>query len=541
MIFNSIEYLFFLPLVYLVYLRLNHRGQNIWLLIASYVFYGWWDVRFLFLITISTSVDYFCGKLIDQGKIDKNDVVQGLGFLATSAILFLWLLNSTNRENPTLILLALGAVILLAVFLLVSKQFLSTMKEDKRKKVVLIVSMCTNLGLLGVFKYFNFFIESAETALMSLGMSEASLTHLDIILPVGISFYTFQTMSYTIDIYRGKLKPCNKFLDFALFVSFFPQLVAGPIERATNLLPRISQKRIVSLENFASGLGLIFYGLFKKIVIADGLAASVAAVYGSSGSVTWLEIVFATLCFTVQIYCDFSGYSDVARGTSRLLGIELMRNFNLPYFSRSPSEFWQRWHISLSSWLRDYLYISLGGNRSGKLMTYRNLMLTMLLGGLWHGAAWNFVLWGAFQGGILCLYRVIGFDTKSTDVLTLKNAFMFFGTMAVFFVFTCYGWMLFRAESLQQVIQYTEILFTQFSLVGNNLRLPSLATLVGLLVLIGYELTSYTKERRGLSDVPLQNRSNLTLASHSLLYGLMLMTFAGALSTPPVDFIYFQF
>ncbi len=478
---------------------------------------------------------------MDQGKIDKKDAIQGVGFLAASAILFLWLLNNANRGDPTLILLALGSVILLVVFLLISKTFLAPMTEQRRKKFVLVVSMCTNLGLLGVFKYFNFFIESAESTLMSLGMSEASLTHLDIILPVGISFYTFQTMSYTIDIYRGKLKPCNNFLDFALFVSFFPQLVAGPIERATNLLPRISQERKVTLDNFASGLGLIFYGLFKKIVIADGLAGSVASVYGSSGAVTWLEVVVATLCFTVQIYCDFSGYSDVARGTSRLLGIELMRNFNMPYFSRSPSEFWQRWHISLSSWLRDYLYISLGGNRQGKIMTYRNLMLTMLLGGLWHGAAWNFVLWGAFQGGILCLYRMVGIDSKTSDVLTFKNALGFFFSMAVFFLFTCYGWMLFRAESLDQVVLYTEILFTQFSLSGLNMKFPSLATLIGLMILVGYELNGFIKERKGQDDTPLGQRSTMIIAKHSLLYGLMLMTFAGALSTPPVDFIYFQF
>ena len=296
------------------------------LLVASYAFYGAWDWRFLGLIVLSTVVDY----------------VVGMSLAATG--------------------------------------------DPRRRQFLVTASIVANLGILGLFKYAGFFAKSLVGLGASLGV-EIPAFALDVVLPVGISFYTFQTLSYTIDIYRGTLKPTRRFLDFALFVAFFPQLVAGPIERASRLLPQVLQPRHVTWEKFGSGSWLILWGLFKKVVIADNLAFLVNAVYATDASPTGWQVVAGTVAFAWQIYCDFSGYSDIARGLARLMGFELMVNFNLPYAARSPADFWRRWHISLSTWLRDYLYIPLGGNQGGALRTYRNLGLTMLLGGLWHGAA----------------------------------------------------------------------------------------------------------------------------------------------------------
>jgi alginate O-acetyltransferase complex protein AlgI len=270
------------------------------------------------------------------------------------------------------------------------------------------------------------------------------MLRLDLVLPVGISFYTFQVMSYTIDIYRGELKPTRNFLDFALFVAFFPQLVAGPIERARRLLPQIGRQRSFDSKRFASGFWLIFWGLYKKIVIADNMAIIVDRVFAESASATCLMSYLGALAFAVQIYCDFSGYSDIARGCARTLGFELMRNFNLPYFAKDPREFWRRWHISLSTWLRDYLYISLGGNRKGRIRTDFNLFLTMVLGGLWHGAAWNFVWWGIYHGVLLIGHRRL---SKNKGLIDLRQAplIRFAKTFAMFH-FTLFGWLLFRSN-----------------------------------------------------------------------------------------------
>ncbi len=343
MIFNSWEYFVFLPLVLVLYYAFNRRAQNLWLLVASYFFYGWWDWRFCSLLLISTLVDFVCGL--------------GMDF------------------------------------------------RPQQKRGWLMVSMITNLGILGFFKYFNFFIDSAGVALAALGF-EPNLPVLRIILPVGISFYTFQTMSYTIDVYRGHLVPTRSLIDFALYVAYFPQLVAGPIERATHLLKQFAEPRTVTRPMVETGCFLILLGLFRKVVIADGVAPMVNAVFASAATANWMELCAGTGLFAIQIYCDFAGYSDIARGTSRLFGIELMVNFNQPYFSRNITEFWRRWHISLSTWLRDYLYIPLGGNRHGTMATYRNLFLTMLLGGLWHGARWNFVIWGGLHGLYLAIHKL---------------------------------------------------------------------------------------------------------------------------------------
>src|SRR5882762_9892636 len=274
-----------------------------------------------------------------------------------------------------------------------------------------MVSLVTQLGLLGVFKYFNFFAESLAVALNSIGIQSSSL-HLNIVLPVGVSFYTFQSLSYTIDIYRRVFKPTDRFFDFALFVAYFPQLQAGPIERARQLIPQLASPRHITLDQTSRGLYLIIFGLFKKIAIADGVSPVVDQIFATSGQVSWIDIVIGTVLFAVQIYCDFSGYTDIARGVSKLFGIELTLNFNHPYFASNITEFWRRWHISLSTWLRDYLYIPLGGNRKGVAKTYRNLMLTMLLGGLWHGASWTFVIWGGYHGALLSAERAVGLKDR---------------------------------------------------------------------------------------------------------------------------------
>ncbi len=323
------------------------------LLAASYVFYGWWDWRFLSLILLSSVVDFVCGGMLDQSR---------------------------GRERSV-----------------------------RSRRGILGLSVAMNLGLLGFFKYFGFFVESAQALLGSFGLPWG-LDSLEIGLPVGISFYTFQTMSYTIDVYRGKMTSTRRLDDFMLFVAFFPQLVAGPIERASHLLPQIEKPRHATAEEFCSGAELLLVGAFFKMVVGDNMAPYVNTVFHSSDP-GGASVALASVAFAFQIYADFAGYSLIARGVARMLGFDIAANFWVPYISRSPSEFWRRWHISLSSWLRDYLYISLGGNRRGQWKTYRNLCLTMLLGGLWHGASWTFVAWAHSTG--CCLSRIALLETGS--------------------------------------------------------------------------------------------------------------------------------
>ena len=392
MLFNSLEFAIFLPVVFGVYCLLPRRAQNRWLLAASYFFYGAWDWRFLSLILVSTIVDY--------------SVAIGL--------------RQSDRPG--------------------------------RRRRLLAVSVLTNLGILGAFKYAGFFVDSLSQLLAQAGLSIPPPS-LQVVLPVGISFYTFQTLGYTIDVYRRRIEPERSLLDFALFVAFFPQLVAGPIERASRLLPQIANPRRVDLAGLTDGAWLVLWGLFKKVVIADNLSRLVDAVYAPGASPQAGEVWLATYAFAVQIYCDFSGYSDIARGIARMLGFELMLNFRLPYLATSPADFWRRWHISLSTWLKDYLYIPLGGNRSGRLQTYRNLLLTMLLGGLWHGAAWTFVAWGGFHGLLLAIHRA---GREVWPRLRPRGRFArclwHLGAMGLMFHLVCLGWIFFRAESLPQAM-----------------------------------------------------------------------------------------
>jgi len=402
LLFNSWTFVVFFVVVYVLYLSLrDFRWQNNLLLLASYYFYAAWDPRFLILLLSSTVLDYVCALQIDRHR------------------------------------------------------------DARVRRGFLIASVVGNLSLLGFFKYFNFFLTSLDTLLGPLGVTVRGL-HLDIVLPVGISFYTFQEMSYTIDVYRGEIRAVRSFRDFALFVAFFPHMVAGPIMRASKLLTQFMAPRTISRDGIVSGGWLILWGLWKKIVIADNMATIADTVFAASASVTWLTAYLGVVAFAFQIYADFSAYSDIARGVSRLLGIELMQNFDLPYFAASPSDFWRRWHISLSTWLRDYLYIPLGGNRGGRLATSRNLMLTMLLGGVWHGAAWNYVWWGGYHGLLLVGQRMGGDALAVEAVRTRWRKAM---AVALMFQLTLFGWLLFRCtrqvavggrtqdDSLRQILE----------------------------------------------------------------------------------------
>lgn len=319
--------------------------------------------------------------------------------------------------------------------------------SEARKKKWLIGIVVFNLGMLCFFKYYNFFLGSLDSLVGLFGMSTRSL-HLHVILPIGISFYTFLVMTYTIDIYRGTMKPTRSFLEFSVFVAFFPQLLAGPITRAKELLPQIGRVRNLTLEKFETGCWLVFWGLFKKAVIAENMLPLVDRIFENSASASLSETYVAALAFTIQIYCDFSGYTDMARGCARLLGFELMRNFDLPYFSMNPREFWRRWHISLSTWLRDYLYIPLGGNKSGRIRTYVNLFLTMVLGGLWHGASWNYVFWGAYHGLLLIGHRLI-FGERRGSPSSGSRHFGFWKRFAMFHG-AALGWLMFRSNRMIQ-------------------------------------------------------------------------------------------
>lgn len=388
MLFTQIEFLvfFFCVMAFLATVS-NNTCRKAFLLGASYYFYAFWDYRFLSLIIISTLIDYSVGSAL--GKTQKQ----------------------------------------------------------RTRNLLLATSLFGNLGILFFFKYFNFFITSFKAMLMPLNINVHSL---DIILPIGISFYTFQTLSYSIDIYRKKLKPSTSFLDFAVFVAFFPQLVAGPIVRAAQFLPQLKSTPQLSRTTIWSGVRLFSIGLFKKVVVADRLAMFVDNVFANYSVYDSVTLWIAVLAYSIQIYCDFSGYSDMAIGIARIMGYELVENFNFPYLAGSIRDFWRRWHISLSSWFRDYLYIPLGGNRKSIPRTYINLMVTMVLCGLWHGAAWTFVAWGAFHGVSLALYRVWAFigDRNSKIKLRLSPPV---GTLLTLLT-VILGWVLFRSQTIEQAI-----------------------------------------------------------------------------------------
>ncbi|MFT7157288.1 MAG: alginate O-acetyltransferase complex protein AlgI [Parvicella sp.] len=398
MLFNSIDFAIFLPIVFVIYWSLvrNLKAQNIILLIASYVFYGWWDWKFLGLIFLSSVVDFFIGLLLQN--------------------------------------------------------------EEKRvaRKAYLAASLFVNLSLLGYFKYFNFFLDAFEQSFTIIGY-QLDAARLDIVLPVGISFYTFQTLSYTIDIYRKKLSATSDFIAFSSYVSFFPQLVAGPIERATNLLPQFFHRREMNYAQSVDGLRQILWGLFKKVVIADGCAEYANMIFNNYSEYSGSTLILGAVFFSFQIYCDFSGYSDIAIGTARLFGFSLQKNFAFPYFSRDIAEFWRRWHISLSTWFRDYLYIPLGGSRGSSLAKIRNTFIIFIVSGFWHGANWTFIVWG-FVNALFFLPLLVGGKNRThlgtvAEGKILPSLLELF-QMGITYFLTVSAWVFFRSESIGDAFLY---------------------------------------------------------------------------------------
>lgn len=520
MLFNSFIFAAFFALFLVLYWLCRHHrwAQTLLILAGSYVFYGWWDERFLILIITSTITDF----VVMLGMVDRRLTFrEGLAFsayLMTGSVLLM-----LPHWGETAWALWFVVAYLAAGWIIYPRLF--RLEEAARKKALLIYILCVDLGVLGVFKYFNFFADSLAKAAATLGWSVDAVT-LNVVLPVGISFYTFQTIGFCIDVYRGKTRPPTDFVRFSAYVAFFPQLVAGPIERGGHLLPQFAVPHTPSLQ----GSWLFLWGLYKKIVIADNLAPFVQSVFSNPGAASGGELAAAVVAFAFQIYCDFSGYSDMARGIARMLGFDIILNFNLPYLARTPSEFWSRWHISLSSWLRDYLYVPLGGNRHGTLLTYRNLMITMLLGGLWHGAAWTFVLWGAFHGAILVVYRVLGVDewlARRRGSLVLQR-FQDAALILMMFVLVCVGWLLFRARDMETVAAF----FHGFS--GVPSLEPFRSVLFYALPLMAFQALQVWKGKlEPLPAIPGFARMNVRLF---VIFGLLILA-----STKTQEFIYFAF
>lgn len=442
MLFFSWPFAAFFALFFPLYIAFNRAGvvpRNLFLLAAAYFFYGWWDVRFLGLMAFTTSLDYLAALGAGGIKLQRGDLAKSAGFMGLATIIALAL--SETQYWHLIGGAGLGALALYTAAFLVIEPIADA---QKRRKAWMLLSVIGSLIVLAFFKYFNFLGDSANELVGMFG-GQLGFVEQNIILPIAISFITFQSMGRTIDAYRGAVVPSRDFISFATFLSYFPQLLAGPIERASSFLPQFLERRQVTLNGVKAGAALFGLGLFKKLVVSDNLAPLANRVFAEPGSYTSGELLVGALAFTFQIYADFSGYTDMARGLAKMMGFELRLNFLNPYWARTPSEFWQRWHISLSQWLRDYLYISMGGNRLGSFLTYRNLMLTMLLGGLWHGAAWTFVIWGFLHGGIQVIYRLFRID----DLLAAKRHLVGWniGAWLAWTPFVILTWIFFRAET----------------------------------------------------------------------------------------------
>ncbi len=474
MLFNSVEFAIYLPIVFTLYWYAFNRkvkSRNIFIISCSYLFYGMWDWRFLSLIIISSLADYIIGL-----RIYSND-------------------------------------------------------NSKHRKTLLLISILINIGILGFFKYFNFFTDSFLTLFNVLGIS-LSYERMNIILPVGISFYTFQTLSYTLDIYRKKLEPTKDITAFFAFVSFFPQLVAGPIERAKDLLPQFYKTTEATYKTIRSGLILITIGLFKKIVIADRLAIYIDSCYGNIGDAHGLPLLIAVIFFAFQLYLDFSAYSDIAIGIAKTLGFNLSTNFNSPYLSTSFSAFWKRWHISLSSWFKDYVYISLGGNKVSKNKITRNILIVFLLSGLWHGASWNFVIWGALNG--LFLVILDKYIIKLFKLNLFKHIFIFFSW--------AFSLIFFRAQSFSEAIY----IFKNISLSNKdeiyNMGLNSSELNFTFWLLLGYMIIEYLNERKGsLTSKITEHNTYIRMLFYILLVLSIIFLGKYGVDFNDTSFIYFQF
>jgi len=477
MLFNSFDFLIFLILVFILYwfvFKNQLKQQNILVLISSYVFYGWWDYRFLSLILFSTLLDYLVG------------------------------------------------------------HFLGKTIQPKKRKLLLWVSLLFNLGLLGFFKYYNFFIESWVSSWESVGV-EMHVSTLQIILPVGISFYTFQTLSYTIDVYKNKIKPTDSFIEFASFVAFFPQLVAGPIERASHLLPQFSRNRVFDYEKAVSGVQLFIWGFFKKVVIADTCAIYVNEIFGKYEQMNSLTLIVGVFLFAFQIYGDFSGYSDMAIGISRLFGFDLMNNFKYPYFAKNIAEFWRRWHISLTTWFRDYIYFPLGGSHGSKINQIRNIFIVFLISGVWHGANWTFVFWGLINALFFIPIIILTSDSKKsieTIVKSHQTKVKMFFSMILTFSITCIGWIFFRSVTITDAFGYLQRIvdFDSFSVQYLSIERYSLEPLILIIFFIAIEWINQAYEH------PFIGKFVWLKTWIVILFILLFGVYSNAL-----DFIYFQF
>ena len=477
MIFNSLDFAVFLPIVFLLYWFVTNRKlklQNILIVLASYIFYGLWDWRFLSLIIFSTTVDYFVG--------------QRLG----------------KEENKV------------------------------KRKFLLWASILVNLGFLGFFKYYNFFIDNLITAFSFFGQP-INPQGLNIILPVGISFYTFQTLSYTIDVYKKKIEPCKDLLSFSAFVCFFPQLVAGPIERSTNLLPQFYKNRKFEYHKAVDGMRQILWGLFKKIVIADNAASFANDIFNNSVDYSGSTLVLGAFFFTFQIYCDFSGYSDIAIGTSRLFGFNLKQNFNFPYFSRDIAEFWRRWHISLSTWFRDYLYIPLGGSRGSIWKKVRNIFIIFLVSGFWHGSNWTFLAWGFLNALYFLPLMLLKINRVNTDVVAegrVLPSLVEFTNIIITFCLTVFAWIFFRADSITHALLYIQSIFN-YSLFEMPKVFPK-SVIIMILLFVIVEWLQRSKQYA----LELNNKTpKIVRWSFYFVIVMMILQFNGAQQ----EFIYFQF
>jgi alginate O-acetyltransferase complex protein AlgI len=484
MLFNSLDFAIFLPIVFILYwfvANKNLKAQNLLIVIASYVFYGWWDWRFLSLILFSTLVDYSIGKKL-------------------------------RTEN-----------------------------QQSKRKILLWTSIIVNLGFLGFFKYYNFFLENFVDAFSLFGM-QINANSLNIILPVGISFYTFQTLSYTIDVYRKKLKPTQDFIAFSAFVCFFPQLVAGPIERATNLLPQFYKKRTFKYHKAVDGMRQILWGLFKKVVIADNCAEFANQIFNNSADMNGSTLVLGAIFFTFQIYGDFSGYSDIAIGTSRLFGFDLKQNFATPYFSRDIAEFWRRWHISLSTWFRDYLYIPLGGSRGGTWMKVRNTFAIFLVSGFWHGANWTFIIWGALNAIYFLPLLLTKNNRKNLGVVAegkLLPSFRELFAMLTTFMLTVFAWIFFRAENLNHAFSYIKGIFSKSIIntpVFNNIEDANIT----LFLIFTFLLIEWMgrKDKFAIATTLLNSRNIIRWLFY---FSLIFVIYVFGNYNTNLEFIYFQF
>ncbi|MEW7291188.1 MBOAT family O-acyltransferase [Aquimarina sp. 2304DJ70-9] len=481
MLFNSIDFAIFLPIVFIFYWFATHKNlklQNLLLVIASYIFYGLWDWKFLSLILFSTSIDFFVGILL-------------------------------SKENH------LG-----------------------KRKLLLWVSILTNLGFLGFFKYYNFFVDNFVTVFSVFGTS-FNASSLNIILPVGISFYTFQTLSYTIDVYRKKLTPTEDFISFAAFVSFFPQLVAGPIERATNLLPQFYKKRQFDYYKAIDGSRQILWGLFKKIVIADNCAIYANDIFNNYQTYSGSTLLLGAFFFTFQIYGDFSGYSDIAIGTSRLFGFDLKKNFAFPYFSRNIAEFWRRWHISLTTWFRDYVYIPLGGSRGGTWSKVKNTFIIFLISGFWHGANWTFIAWGFINACYFLPLLLLEKNRKYTDVVAENKMFPNLKEIlqiTITFFLTVITWVFFRAKTIEDALAYLKEIFSESLFTIPSIITTILVLKIGIIIFfVIIEWLQRTKEHA--LEFTIDPKYRIWRWSFFFLIIFTIIVFGAK----PQEFIYFQF